>query len=171
MNRRRFVALVASAVSFAMFPLIGCSTETISAFVILIANYAAQLANYFNAGTLAMQITAIASKIAADVTSWQAGGAASDAIQALNDLEDLINQIPFVAAYAPLVDLLLGAVTGLLALLPASASSPKLRTHPGVTRRAVTPIRYPDASKKSMTRAANDLKAQWASLVQVTPVK
>jgi hypothetical protein len=163
LNRRTFAQYPPGCLTVLMLPIIGCSTDTIATFVNLIANYASQLATYFGAGSIASQITALAGTIASDISSWQSGVSSGQAaINALNDLEDLINQIPAAASYQVLIDLILGAVAGLLALLPAPLASQAVRAQPNVTRRAVTPTPYPDASKKSMTTATNNLKAAWA---------
>jgi len=173
LNRRFFVQRGAAVLALATsgFGLAGCDTATVATFVTTIAKYAAQLATYFSASSLAGQITALAATIATDIQNWQSGGTSADAIEALNDLADLINQIPILGPYAVFIDLLLGAISGLLALLPSSATSTVALsndTHTkklaaiGFARRVAAPIPYSGFDKQSMTAANNGLCAQWA---------
>jgi len=155
MNRRTF--LVTSSAAF-VFSALGCNTTTVAAFVSLIANYAAQLATYFGSTGTAAQITALAGQIATDIQNWQNGSSAQDAIQAINDLMDLISLIPVATPYLTLIDLLLSALSGLLLLLPASATA---NIKPKVQRRAIAPFHYGGFDKKSMTEAKNNFVSQW----------
>lgn len=168
-SRRSFVAKGAAALAtVTVLPLAGCDTTTIAEFVSLIANYGSQLATYFGATGIAGQITTLAGTIAADIANWQSGlSPAADAIQALTDLEGLINQIPIVSDYAPLIDLLLAAITGLLALLPNALTGPKAIK----LKRSVTPFHYKDFSKKSMAAAKKQLTAEWIALSQTKSLK
>ena len=172
MNRRNFIisAGAVATLPVSTLAIIGCNTDTVATFVSTIAKYAAQLATYFGQSSIAGEITALSAKIASDIASWQSGNAATDAINALNDLADLVNLIPAAGPYVVLIDLILGAITGLLALLPASATSTvqmsiaehtaKLKAK-GITRRVVGPAYYKDFSKKAMTTANNDFVANW----------
>src|SRR5580658_8699981 len=99
MNRRSFlkssgaVAVMSGASPF-LLSIEGCNSTTVADFVSLIASDAASLATYFGASSLASQITSLAGTIATDIANWQSGGAAADAIQAINDLIGLVNDIP-----------------------------------------------------------------------------
>jgi hypothetical protein len=178
MNRRHFAVSLLTLPLAATFPLIGCNTDTVATFVNTIAKYAAQLATYFGQSGYAGQITALATQVAADIQGWQAGSPVTDAITALNDLADLVNLIPAAGPYVMLIDLILAAITGLLALLPSSAvltvqmsvaeHTAKLRAK-GVIRRVAAPAYFKDFSKKSMTTANNDFVANWTRLTVSLP--
>jgi hypothetical protein len=165
MTRRTFARLFGYTAGLACcLPILsGCNTATVATFVTTIAKYAAQLATYFSAGSLATQITALAATIAADIQAWQSGSAATNAINALNDLAALINQIPFLGAYSVFIDLILGAIAGLLALLP-SAMTVKLNSS-----RPYTAIPYAGFDKKSMTNANTSFEAAWARYSATLP--
>src|ERR1700679_4042454 len=118
LNRRMFLVTGAAA-SLVPF-LTGCDSTTVAEFVSLIGADASTLATYFGQTALAAQITSLSSQISIDITNFQSGAAATDAIEAINDLIGLIDSIPIAVPYAPLIVLLLSALTGLLAILPQS---------------------------------------------------
>ena len=169
-TRRRFAQLIGFGLaSICCLPLLqGCSPDTAAAFVTTIAKYAAQLASYFGAAPLAGQLTAVAAKIATDIARWQSGGAASDAIEAINDMIDLVNAIPVLAPYTVFIDLILGALSGLLALLPAPAAAvaDKIAASHMQTgsRRALVPTPYTGFDRSSMSAAKSGFEAAWARL-------
>jgi hypothetical protein len=169
-TRRRFAQLAGFALSsICCLPLLqGCSPDTVAAFVTTIARYAAQLASYFGAGSLASQLTAVAGKIATDIASWQSGGAATDAIEAINDMIDLVNAIPVAGTYTVFIDLILGALSGLLALLPAPAAAVAATiaaSHMQIAaRRTMVPTPYKGFDRGSMSAANSGFEAAWARL-------
>lgn len=169
-TRRRFAQLMGFGLaSICCLPMLqGCSPDTVAAFVTTIAKYAAQLASYFGAGSLASQLTAVAAKIATDIASWQSGGAATDAIEAINDMIDLVNAIPVLGPYTVFIDLILGALSGLLALLPAPAAAVAATiaaSHMHASsRRAMVPTPYKGLDKGSMSAASSGFAAAWARL-------
>ena len=166
MNRRSFISLAAAAGFLATMPLslVGCSTSTIATFVTTIGKYAASLATYFGGASIATQITSLAAQIATDVTNWQSGGAATDAINSLTDLAGIVDSIPVTAAFAPLTSLLLAAITGLLALLPSATAALAPRTARAYVH-TFTPNHYKDASKKTMTQAQESFVKAWKAAV------
>lgn len=168
MNRRTFSKLSAAAFTLACLPLAGCpSKTTIAQFVSLIGKDAAALATYFGQSSLAAQITSLASQIAIDITNWQAGSAATQAIQAITALMNLISTIPVLGPYVALIDLLLSALSGLLLLLPGTSG----HTIPHLLNgHVVQPAFYHDASTKEMTKAQKNFTAQWDSLTAVAPL-
>lgn len=145
----------------------GCSSATVATFVATIAKYAAQLATYFGSTSIAAQITALAATIATDIANWQNGSAATDAIQALTLLASLVNQIPIAAPYAVLIDLILGAISGLLALLPQSVAVALVRDKTG---RTVPAIPYKGFDKKTMTAANDNFIAAWQRYTTNLPI-
>lgn len=171
MNRRMFITS-STAVAFltpSIF-LTGCSDATVADFVKVIATDAASLATYFGDATLASQITSLAAQIAIDITNWQSGAAATDAIQAINDLIGLVNLIPAAAQYAPLIVLILSALTGLLALLPNSVAATKDATRAIINTRNVRPTHYNGFDKKSMTTGKKSFESSWTSLAAGLPL-
>jgi hypothetical protein len=169
LNRRIFIATGTAAVLTPSLFLTGCDSTTVSEFVSLIGTDAAALATFFGAGSLATQITSLASQIAVDITNWQSGGAAADAIQAINDLIALVNTIPVATPYAPLIILILSALAGLLALLPSSATSPA--SAKAIGDRHVTAMPLGGFDKHHMTQAKNSFTSQWNSQLAATPLK
>ena len=145
--------------------LTGCSPDTVAAFVNTIANLAAQLATYFGAGSLATQLLALSATIATDIANWQSGSAATDAIQAINDMIDLVNQIPVRGEYSVFIDLILGALSGLLALLPQAAAAAAIaKTHVVARRYKMVATPYGGFDKGSMRAANSGFEAAWKRL-------
>jgi hypothetical protein len=145
--------------------LTGCSPDTVAAFVNTIANLAAQLATYFGAGSLATQLLALSATIATDIANWQSGSAATDAIQAINDMIDLVNQIPVRGEYSVFIDLILGALSGLLALLPQAAAAAAIaKTHVVARRYKMVATPYGGFDKGSMRAANSGFEAAWTRL-------
>jgi hypothetical protein len=145
--------------------LTGCSPDTVAAFVNTIANLAAQLATYFGAGSLATQLLALSATIATDIANWQSGSAATDAIQAINDMIDLVNQIPVLGQYSVFIDLILGALSGLLALLPQAAAAAAIaKTHVVARRYKMVATPYGGFDKGSMRAANSGFEAAWTRL-------
>ena len=173
MNRRQFskssLAFAASLtnVSFVV-GLTGCDTTTVAEFVSVIAQDAAALATFFGSTSIATQITALSGQLAADIKNWQAGGPASDAIQAINDLITLVSLIPIATQYAPLIVLILSALTGLLALLPASATQPKAKA--AMAKYHAVPYPCKGFDKHSMTQAKNWFTDGWKAQIALTPL-
>jgi hypothetical protein len=175
MNRRMFLqSAAASATGLAVLPssllLTGCNNQTIADFVTVIAKDAATLATYFGQSSLATQIVTLASQIAVDITNWQSGSAATDAIAAINDLIGLINSIPIAVPYAPLIILVLSALTGLLALLPNSVPAMKAETRAVMNKRNIKPTHYNGPDKKSMSQGLKAFNAQWQTLSAGLPL-
>src|SRR5271167_5022222 len=146
MNRRMFIRNATATLTVLYLTACGKSATAIAGFITVIANYGAQLATYFGATSIATQITTLATTISTDVTNWVSSGsqtAAQAAIQALNDLMGLLNQIPITAQYSVLIDLLIGAAEGLLALLPTTAAANVATVR---LKRPVAPMAIPDYS-------------------------
>lgn len=163
MTRR--AAMKAVAASVLVLNLAGCSPDTVAAFVKTIGTLAAQLATYFGAADVAAQLVAAAATVATDIAEWQSGSAAADAVQAINDMIDLVDAIPVRGPYTVFLDLLLGALSGLLALLPASAYAAWALAHQsGAPRRAMVPTPYGGFDRGSMRAADVGLLAGWGRL-------
>jgi hypothetical protein len=169
LTRRHFLATSAAVFVLPSSLLLeGCNTTTVAEFVTLIGSDAAALATYFGAGGVAAQLTSDVALIAKDIANWQSGGAAADAIQAINDMVALLGQIPITENYAPLIILIGSALTGLLALLPSPQAS--IKASVVIAKYKMAPQHYGGFDKKSMTAAKNSLNAQWAMLTATLPV-
>jgi hypothetical protein len=165
LNRRIFIATGTAAVLTPSLFLTGCDTTTVAEFVSLIGTDGAELANLLGDAAAAQQITNAAALIAADLQNWKPGDATQSAIQAIQDLIALIQKLVPAGSnpiYVAAAVLLLGALTGLLALLPSSAAS-SVVAHV-VKDTNVQPTHYDGFDKKSMTKAKKDLTASWAGL-------
>lgn len=170
MNRRSFITSSTAVVACAALPLTltGCDNTTIANFVNEIATSASSLATYFGDASLAGQITSLASQIATDIANWQSGGTVNAVIAAINDLIGLVDLIPVAQPYAPLIVLILSALTGLLALIPQSkVSSSRAMTTKKYT---IVPQHYAGYDKKHMTAAKNNFDAQWKTLSAGLPL-
>jgi len=184
MSRRVFAKSIGFTIgaTVAGAALIGCDNTTVAAFVTTIGKYAAQLASYFGASEIATDLVTDAAKIATDIANWQNGSASSDAIEVINDMIDLVNQLSnqvgFLSTYGVFIDLILGALAGLLALLPSSATSTvalsdnahtaKLKAK-GIARITRPPFAYGGFDKHSMTAANNGYVAQWNRYAMTLP--
>lgn len=164
MNRRQFLTTTAAVACVSVMPLTltGCDTTTIADFVNEIATSASSLATFFGDTTLAGQITSLASQIATDIANWQSGSAVAAVIAAINDLIGLVDLIPVAQPYAPLIVLILSALTGLLALIPQS----KVTSDRAIATKkyTVVPQHYGGYDKKHMTAAKKNFKEQWKTL-------
>jgi hypothetical protein len=174
MNRRQFLA-TGTAAAFTPFLLSteGCDNTTIAEFVTLIGNYGAELANFFGQSSIAGQITSLASQIAVDITNFQSGASAADAIQAINDLIGLINSLGGLipAPYGALAVLLLSALTGLLALLPQSvASALTANSHDVIRKWNVAPMQIGGTDRKHASNAKKQLDSLWKAQLAITPL-
>jgi hypothetical protein len=165
-TRRGFAKIAGFVLGGLCWPMLtGCSPDTVAAFVNTIANLAAQLATYFGAGSLATQLLALSATIATDIANWQSGSAATDAIQAINDMIDLVNQIPVRGEYSVFIDLILGALSGLLALLPQAAAAAAIaKTHVVARRYKMVATPYGGFDKGSMRAANSGFEAAWTRL-------
>ena len=103
-------------------PTVGCSSSTIADLAQTLGNAGAQIASLENNPSLAAKLKADTAAAVSAITSWKSGSPATEAIEALNIVEDDLNLIPGTSTYAPLIDLAIGTVESILALLPTSAT-------------------------------------------------
>jgi hypothetical protein len=168
MNRRTFLVTSTASAFIASMPLTGCSTATVATFVKLIVTDAEALASFFGASSIASQISTLAGQITTDITNWQNGGTAADAIQAINDLIGVVNLIPIAIPYAPLLILILSALSGLLALLPSATPTPA--SERALSERRVTPMHIGGTDKTHIKAASDQFISQWSSQIAITPL-
>jgi len=166
-----------------------CLTNTaLSGLVTVLGNATASIAAIEGNTALATKIKTDTEKASAAVLAWKSGTPAQDAIEALNIVEDDLNLIPICAAVVndgkvahvsgldgdsancagilALVDLGIGTIESILAMLPASTPASVNAGHP---RRSVTPVhvtRWGDSSR--------EFKDRWNKIVatdgSLTPV-
>ncbi len=152
----RLTALI--AICAISIPNTGCtSQQTISELTAVLGNAASSIAALEGNPALAQKLKTDTATAVGQIAQWKAGTPAQDVIEALNLVEDDLNLIPGTSQYAPLVDLAIGTVESILALLPGhSTVTGAMSTHASRHRRAVTLAKPP--------KDAKEFKAQWNSL-------
>ena len=169
--------------------MVGCLTQsTMASLIGVLGNATASIASIEGNTALATQIKTDTAAASAAVLAWKSGTPAQDAIEALNIVEDDLNLIPICAAVVndgkvahvsgldgdsancagilALVDLGIGTIESILAMLPASTPA---SVNAGYPRRSVTPVhvtRWGDSSR--------EFKDRWNKIVatdgSLTPV-
>ena len=123
MNRRAFLITGAAlAVVPSGLALEGCTSANIEQLINTVLTAAANILVVAepNAPWIPDMQKAIAALQQAE-QSWQAGGAVTIVIDALNTLEVITAVIPFTASYSGLIDILVAGIEAVLALFPAQA--------------------------------------------------
>jgi hypothetical protein len=163
MNRRDFgkAALAVSVAGPALLSIDGCSTSTVVQDINVVLNEAENVLSVVasDAPWLSDFKAAIAALQTAEA-AWQGGGAIQIVIDALNTLVAVTAVIPVTAAYSPLIDVLVAAIVDVLALLPASSSSAKLKA----TAVANPHVNAYKISHRWGRTPAGDFKAAWNSV-------
>ena len=133
--------------------MVGCLTQsTMASLIGVLGNATASIASIEGNTALATQIKTDTAAASAAVLAWKSGTPAQDAIEALNIVEDDLNLIPMSGAYVALVDLGIGTIESILAMLPASTPASVNAGHP---RRSVTPVhvtKWGDSSREFKNR-------------------
>ena len=145
-----------------------CLTNTaLSGLVTVLGNATASIAAIEGNTVLATQIKTDTAAASAAVLAWKSGTPSQEAIEALNIVEDDLNLIPMSGAYVALVDLGIGTIESILAMLPASTTTVSVeRAH---KRRSVTPVhvtKWGDSSREFKDRW-NKIVATDATLAPV----
>jgi hypothetical protein len=134
MQRREFLkfaggATVLAAASPGMLLLEGCpSKNQVAALVQELGTSTAALVSQLGLTTLAGTITADTTAAVSAIQNWQNGSPATEAVEALNllmtNLNAICSSIPNVACstFEPLIDLALGTIVSIIAILAPSAS-------------------------------------------------
>lgn len=158
----KFTALLCALVL--IIPNVGCTSQaTIAALTSTLGNAASSIAALEGNADLAVKLKADTAAAVSAVTNWKSGTPASEAIEALNLVEDDLNLIPAASQYTPLIDLAIGTVESILALLPQSQTiaTPTLAAHTAAHKRKVTLINPPKTAKQ--------FKAQWQNVINANP--
>jgi hypothetical protein len=121
MERREFLksAVAVSAVGMITLTETGCSQTQMAQLTQVLGTDATNLATALGQSAIAAQLQTATTDAVTAINNWKSGTSAQYVIQALGVLEVVLNLIPLAGPYAPLIDLVLGTVQSLLALLPA----------------------------------------------------
>lgn len=161
MKIKQFIA--AAIVAIIPFGTIGCVTQTtIAELTTTLGTAAASIAVIEGNSTLAQQLQTDTKAAVAAVNGWKPGTPADEVIEALGIVEDDLNLIPAVGPYVPLVDVCIGTVQEILALLPAPAATPAVQSKAKVARR--TPVLTLPAPKN-----AKQFDKQWDAILKLNP--
>ena len=114
---------LALLVLLATLPSSGCSKSTVVELVSVLGSATSNIANLEGNPALAAQLKADTAAAVSAISNWQSGSPATVAIEALNILAADLSLIPGTSAYAPLIDLAIGTIDSILALIPSSAVS------------------------------------------------
>jgi hypothetical protein len=144
-------------VTLVMFTAASCQS-TIGTLTATLGNAAASIATVEGNATLAAKLKVDTAAAVSAVSNWKSGTPAQDAIEALNLVEDDLNLFPVASAYTPLIDLAIGTVESILALLPQS-STPTLSHH---VHRSVT-------LTEPAPKSAAEFKSKWNAIVKSHP--
>ena len=107
----------------------------------ILGSTAASIAAIEGNPTLAAKLTTDTAAAVAAINAWKSGTPDSEVILALNLVEDDLNLFPSTGPYVPLIDLAIGTVESILALLPQSSSA--IAPH-AVHRTVVLPFPCPE---------------------------
>jgi len=151
-----------------MIPTTGCSSATIADLAQTLGNAGAQIATLENNPTLAAKLKADTAAAVSAIASWKSGSPATEAIEALNIVEDDLDLIPGTSTYAPLIDLAIGTVESILALLPTSAAVVAPATLSAHT--ATLKAKRPGIAITNPPKTKGDFKKQWNAIVAESPV-
>lgn len=147
-----------------IIPNVGCTNQaTIASLTATLGNAAASIAALEGNNDLAVRLKADSAAAQTAILNWKSGTPASEAIEALNLVEDDLNLIPAASQYTPLIDLAIGTVESILALLPQSqtVATPNLAAHTAAHKRKVTLTNPPKNAKQ--------FKAQWQNVINANP--
>lgn len=150
---RRLAVLLILPVVF----LTGCpSQSTLAALTNILGTSAASIVALEGNTGLAAQLKSDTAAAVSAVSGWKTGTPAQNVIQALGIVEDDLNLIPATGPYVPLIDLAIGTVESIIALLPPpTGASPSFAT--AHAKRTIT-LHGPIPS------TASQYKTQWNSL-------
>lgn len=161
-TRRSFAKLSAATIALVYLPFTGCFSQSqIAALASILGATAASIASLQGNSVLAAKLTTDTAAAVAAINAWKSGTSTQEIILALNLVEDDLNLFPIIGPYVPLIDLAIGTVESILALLPQNAISPATIA-PHAARRHVT---LPFAAPKT----AKAYKTQWNLLVDADP--
>lgn len=143
--------------SVTLLPLAGCSEQaTLSALTKTLGSAAVNIANLEGNTSLAGKLTTDTAAAVSIITNWKSGTPAQNVIEALQIVEDDLNLIPGTSQYAPLIDIAIGTVQTILAMLPVPAGNT-------VAHGRVVHLGSP------APKNAHEFKKQWAGVIKLHP--
>lgn len=152
-------ALALMCLSVTVFPLLGCPQQsTIAALTQTLGNAAANLASLEGNPALGAKLQTDTTAAVTAINNWKSGTNAQMAIEALNLVADDLSLFPVTNQYAPLIDLAIGTVESILALLP---QTPVPATKAAAHRRSVHLSNPP--------KNAKEFKKTWNTIVSASP--
>lgn len=162
MNRRTFLA-TGTAVAFTPFFLStqGCGASTIAELVQVLGNSASQIAALEGNTSLASKLLTDTGAAVTAIDNWKTGSPTAEVIEVLNIVMDDLSLFPITGPYVPLIDLAIGTVEAILALLPASSGISAAAVKPHVQHRTVTLTNPP--------KTASQYKKQFNAIVAANP--
>jgi hypothetical protein len=162
MTRSVIVAIIGAALLLTLTIAACTSQSTLSSLVTILGNSTASIAAVEGNASLAAQIKSDTTAASAAVLAWKTGTSTAMAIEALNIVEDDLNLIPNTGPYLPLVDLAIGTVESILALLPQPvATATTTARAKGIQRRTVYIAKPPKDS--------DHFKSAWNGIVAGNP--
>lgn len=140
MNRRFFLtrglsmtAAVALAVSIPMSLLNGCAVNPEELLNAVVTSAQGLLKVVGNEPWAPQLSTALSSLVAAEA-SWKSGGPITVVEDALGTIMQIVAVVPITAPYSPLVDILVAAIDGILAVLPQGGGQVSARVNAHIGR-------------------------------------
>lgn len=156
------IGIALAALVFILAPT-ACSDTTIAKLTQTLGNAAASVATLEGNTALAAKLTTDTTAAVTAITNWKSGTPAAMAIEALNLVEDDLALIPGTSQFAPLIDLAIGTVESILALLPPSATAAVAAHTAALTKaRPHILLSLPPKNEKQF-------KAQWNGIVAANP--
>lgn len=134
-----------------------CNQNTIAALAQTLGNSAAQVATLENNPALAAKLTADTTAAVSAIQNWKSGSPATEAIEALNLVEDDLSLVPIASQYAPLIDLAIGTVESILSLLPQTQALGNLSAH---TARRHVVLQNPPKTAAAFNKQFNAIAKQ-----------
>lgn len=133
----------------------GCNQNEIGALANTLGTSAANIAKLEGNSALSAKLTADTAAAVSAIDNWKSGTPATDAIEALNLVEDDLQLIPGTSQYAPLIDLCIGTAESILDLLPQTPSAtPAIAPH---ASRRVVKLDNPPRTAKEFKKQFNAL--------------
>jgi hypothetical protein len=167
MNRRTFAKSAASTFAIMLLPSIGCGKVTVASAAALaqvLGSAVATLATIIGSTGLALQIQTATTKLVTLINTWVTGSTTTNIINAISDLEVLINAVsPLSPEISGLVALALGTIQAILSLFPTPGVTSVARGIPAVDLGTLG-VQHPAKDERTF-------RGQWNTLLAPIAVK
>lgn len=117
--KRKLVALLLVPVLFC----VACNQSQIASLTNILGTSAANIATIEGNTALATKLTTDTAAAVAAVNAWKSGSPAQEAILALNIVASDLSLFPVTDKYAALIQIAIGTVQSILALIPGSTTA------------------------------------------------